>query len=699
MKAVLLAGGKGSRLAPLTAALPKPLVRVLDKPVMAYTLALLSHYGVHQAAATLGYLAGEIEDAFGERFSNVYLKYFREEVPLGTAGGVKTTQSFLLQDPDDSFFVLSGDAMCDFDLQKALAFHRSNRSDVTLLLTRHSEPLEFGLVRCDPSGRVVGFVEKPEWSQVCSDLVNTGIYIIRKSILERIPSGVFFDFSHDLFPALLADGFRIFGCHCEGYWRDIGSVGSYMACNRDALYQRVKLHLPLDGQRLSLTNGTAFVSYGCRVDERAYIGDGAILGRECTVGAGSSVQNSVLNDSCTVGRGCTVACSVLDRGVVLEDGAFCHNSVVGTRSVLHTGVALSSCVLAQDSTPGAQACFWEQRHPQLLADQQRLIMPRPKPEALFALGIALAKTGAPGFVLASSQTDMDLFPLIKGLCRSGAGCHLVNAGGFFPLRFTAVTSRAWGIYVTICPQGLCFRVVEPSGQDLAREARKRLIREFTQALGQNVPQHAPQVLTLDGQGWYQAALLHTLPQLCPSARILPEDSWLATQFHKRSKEEGAPIALSLGENGLGMNYAGHEYGWERLQAFLQKHAAPTDPALSLEDQCFVACLLLRQISRLGLGKVLGLLEKTPASVTLQRFWPSAGSFLPTLNRLMQDPAARVCNEGVAYPQSQGSLRIVPSGLQGFRIYARAVREELAQELCRFAENKLESFGSNESRKS
>jgi mannose-1-phosphate guanylyltransferase/phosphomannomutase len=209
MKAIIMAGGEGSRLRPLTCTIPKPLVPILNRPVMEYAIELLKRNQIKEIGVTLQYLPQEIENWFGDgREWNISLTYFTETNPLGTAGSVKNAESFL----DDTFIVISGDALTDFDLQKAIDFHKKKKALVTLILTSVNNPLEYGVVLTHKDGSIDRFLEKPGWGEVFSDQVNTGIYIIEPDVLEYIPSDKPYDFSKDLFPALLHKDLPLFGC-------------------------------------------------------------------------------------------------------------------------------------------------------------------------------------------------------------------------------------------------------------------------------------------------------------------------------------------------------------------------------------------------------------------------------------------------------------------------------------------------------
>ncbi len=223
MKAVIMAGGRGVRLRPLTDTVPKPMVPLIDKPVLEYALGSLKKNGVTDVAVTLGYMPEKITEYFGdgERFG-MKLTYFYEKEPLGTAGGVKNAERFF----DDTFLVLSGDAYTEIDLKRAISFHFSKRSPFTIVAQPHPYPIGLGTLEIDFENRISSFIEKPE--VVRPALVNTGIYVIEKRILQMIPDG-FYDFGKDLLPRLVG---RCYACVDYSYWSDIGTLSSYYETNK-----------------------------------------------------------------------------------------------------------------------------------------------------------------------------------------------------------------------------------------------------------------------------------------------------------------------------------------------------------------------------------------------------------------------------------------------------------------------------------
>ena len=252
MKAVILAGGEGTRLKCVTGERPKPLVPLLGRSLMEHILLLLRRSGFTEVCAAVRYRAEEIVAAFGDGSAlGLKLCYRPEDEPLGTAGAVKNCADFY---GDEDFLLISGDAACDFDLAALRRRHRESGAAATIALRREASPLRFGLAVTDERGEVRGFVEKPDWPGVVSDLVNTGIYVLSPRAMAYVPEGKPFDFARDLFPLLLRRGERVAGMEMEGYWCDVGTPQSYYRCCADALEGRLKIDVlpaffPPEGQK------------------------------------------------------------------------------------------------------------------------------------------------------------------------------------------------------------------------------------------------------------------------------------------------------------------------------------------------------------------------------------------------------------------------------------------------------------------
>ncbi len=339
MKAVILAGGEGSRLRPLTLGRPKPMTPLFGKPVLGHILDLLRRHGIREAAVTLGYLPAAVTDFFGDGSQlGMKLTYFVEKEPLGTAGGVKKCMDYL---GEEDFLVLSGDGVCDLDLGQFMALHQSRRSAASLALARRQEPLEYGLVRTDSSGRVLGFVEKPGWGEVDTELVNTGVYLLSHRAMELVPDDGEYDFGKELFPRLLERGEALYGWEIPGYWQDMGDCGAYLDCAADALAGKVAL---------DLEEGQGPIPEGVEIRKPCWIGRRTFLARGCTVG-----PYAVIGEGSTVETGAVVERSVLlgasvGEGAEVTGAILCQNAAVHSRAMVGPGA-----VLGEGATVGAEA--------------------------------------------------------------------------------------------------------------------------------------------------------------------------------------------------------------------------------------------------------------------------------------------------------------------------------------------------------
>lgn len=236
MKAVILAGGKGSRLLPLTKKLPKPLVPLLNKPVMEYSIELLKKHGITDIIVTLQYLSDKIMSYFGDGSKwGVNLTYQIEDIPLGTAGSVKNTEQLL----NEPFIVISGDALTDFDLIDGLVFHLQKRALLTVFMKEVKNPAKFGIIQTNSDGQIQRFLEKPQKEQEFSRIVNTGIYIVDPLVLSFMEKNKPCDFSTEIFPKLMEKKMGLFGFQSKGYWKDIGSHEDYRQAQYDMLENKV----------------------------------------------------------------------------------------------------------------------------------------------------------------------------------------------------------------------------------------------------------------------------------------------------------------------------------------------------------------------------------------------------------------------------------------------------------------------------
>ena len=454
MKAVILAGGRGERLRPITDTRPKPLVPILARPVMDYCLALLAHHGVDEAAVTTHYLAHQIRRYYGESAFGVRLSYTVEDTPLGTAGGVKKVADFLAG--EDVFIVMSGDALCDFDLSRAAAFHKEKDADVTIILSSVKTPLEYGVVLSDTMERIFAFSEKPDWSETFSDQVNTGVYLLSPRVLERVPDDTPFDFAHDLFPLLLREGYSLFGYKDDGYWCDIGKIPSLYRCSRDLLQGKAQSFAPLRGSVQPGSDGKApvFIAHEASVESGALVQDYSVLSPGVKVKKGSRVTASIVLDNARLEEG-----SVADGAILCEDSVLGENavvrpgSVIGAQSRLDKGAGTDrGQILPVRSHLVAQRAFEEEGF--LFTEEGAAVGDAPglSDEQADRLGGAFARTFA-GEVLVmwdenkKSSAGHALY-FAAGVMRGGQNALLLGEGNRELLSFASHKYRLPGVYVS-----------------------------------------------------------------------------------------------------------------------------------------------------------------------------------------------------------------------------------------------------------
>jgi mannose-1-phosphate guanylyltransferase/phosphomannomutase len=328
-----MAGGEGTRLRPMTANQPKPLLPVVNKPIMDHVLRLLRRHSFDETIVTVQFLASMVRNYFGdgEEFG-MSLQYATEDIPLGTAGSVKNAETALRDAP---FLVVSGDALTDIDLSDLVRFHKDNQALVTVALARVPDPLEFGIVIANADGRIERFLEKPTWGQVFSDTVNTGIYVMEPEVLAQVPSGEVVDWSADVFPKLLDRGAPVYGWVADGsYWEDVGTHEAYHRVQADVLSGKVKADI--DGFEVS---PGVWVAEGAEVDPDAILTGPLCIGDYAKIEAGAQVREF----------------TVVGNNVVVKEGAFLHRAIVHNNVYVGVGATLRGCVIGKNTDVMASA--------------------------------------------------------------------------------------------------------------------------------------------------------------------------------------------------------------------------------------------------------------------------------------------------------------------------------------------------------
>jgi mannose-1-phosphate guanylyltransferase / phosphomannomutase len=446
MKAVVMAGGEGTRLRPLTSNQPKPMVTVVGKPCMEHIVELLRDHGFEDVIVTVAFLPQAIRSYFGDGESlGLNMEYSVEQTPLGTAGSVRLAADKL----DDTFLVISGDALCDFDLSKLVEFHKEHEAAVTIGLKSVGNPLEFGIVVTDDEGRIERFLEKPSWSQVFSDTINTGVYVLEPEVLRHIPTDRPYDFSKELFPLLLEMGRPLYGLPMEGYWQDIGDLDQYRQANFDALDERVRLNVPgvrlrgniwvgesVDIDDIDRLEGPAFLGNYCRVAREATVGPYSVLGTNVTLRERARTARSVIEASTHIGRGALVEGAIVGRScdirahARLQEGVALGDEVtIGAESVLMPGVRVYPHKEVETGTQIYESLIWESRASSSPFDKDGvsgLVNVDLTPEVVTRLAVALGTALPRGAHVVSSREAAAACRLVERAMVAGLNSTGVN---------------------------------------------------------------------------------------------------------------------------------------------------------------------------------------------------------------------------------------------------------------------------------
>jgi len=508
MKAVIMAGGEGTRLRPLTSLRPKPMVPIVNQPVMEHIIGLVKHHGITEVVATLAFMPRVIQDYFGAGEEwGVSIGYAVEESPLGTAGSVKNAAHLL---DDEPFLVISGDALTDIDLTEVIAFHKASGGAVTIALKRVDDPVDFGVVVTAEDGEVERFLEKPTWGQVFSDTINTGIYVIEPWVLDFIPDDLPFDFSSELFPRLMDAGHKLYGVAVDGYWCDVGSRESYMDVHRDVLGGAANIFIPGVHAREGLwvaesakidddvTLGMGVViGENVRIKSGAVIGDLTVVDDNCVIGADARVSHSIVWSDTFIGRNSSVSGAVLCRHVdvranaMIDIGAVIGDeSAVGHGSHVGTGVQVFPYKRIESSATVSSSLIWESTGVRSLfgdAGIQGLVGVDITPELALKAAEAFGSLLPIGSHVVVTRDTTRAARMLKRAMMSGlnaAGIHIRDLRVASPAvaRFTVQKTRCvGGIHISGSmrePQSIEIRFFDGDGLDIGPWQQKKIERLF-----------------------------------------------------------------------------------------------------------------------------------------------------------------------------------------------------------------------------
>ncbi|MGH2693736.1 MAG: sugar phosphate nucleotidyltransferase [Actinomycetota bacterium] len=507
VQALVMAGGEGSRLRPLTSNTPKPMLPVANRPIMEHIVGLLRGHGFTDIVATVQFLSSIIRNYFGDGSDlGVSLSYSTEEVPLGTAGSVLNARDLLA----GTVLVISGDALTDVDLTEAIAFHREKEASATLVLKRMQDPLEFGIVMTSEDGRIERFLEKPTWGQVFSDTVNTGIYVLEPEVLDMIPPDQPHDFSSELFPAMLDKGLPVYGFVTDAYWTDVGNTEAFLGANYDALDRKVELELSGfelqpevwvgDDAEIHPTariEGPALIGDNTRVGAGAVIGPHSVVGDNAIIGDDARLARAVVMDRAHVGslaqvRGGVVGvAAAVHQGATLEEGAVLGDEVVvGSGALVKPAVKIYQSRTVEAGAIVTQSVVRERRASRSLFGARGvsgLVNVGITAQVAVRLGMAYGTTLPRGSVVvtgrdASRAARTMKRAVIAGLNSTGVHCHDLELMPTPVTRFTVRSQQAaGGVSVRTSPgdpEVVEIRLFDEEGADLGAGAQRKIDRVY-----------------------------------------------------------------------------------------------------------------------------------------------------------------------------------------------------------------------------
>ena len=500
-----MAGGEGTRLRPLTSNTPKPMMPLVNKPMMEHIVGLLVAHGFDDIVVTVAFLANQIRDYFGDGSDfGVRMRYATEDSPLGTAGSVRNAADEL----DDTFLVISGDVLTDIDLTELVKAHRAADAAVSIALKHVENPLEFGIVITQPDGTIERFLEKPTWGEVFSDTINTGIYVMEPSVFDHIAEGAVVDFSSDVFPRLLEDGATLHGHVAEGYWEDVGTLEAYISAHADVLDGKVAVDIEgfhLGAGRIlgsdvvmspdARIEGPVVIGDSCRIEAGAVIRPYSVIGTDVIVKADAVLERAVCHDHVYVGpgtnlRGCVIGRNTdlrahvrVEEGTVVGDECF-----IGAGAVVNPNVKVYPFKTVEAGATVTSSIVWESRGARTLFGRhgvRGLGNVDVNPEVVVRLAMSYATALPKGSRITVSRDTSRIARALKRALIAGVNLAGVNVEDIelatVPLtRFQVHNSRSQGgVTVRLAPDDpdtVEIRFFDEEGRDIDPGTQRKIER-------------------------------------------------------------------------------------------------------------------------------------------------------------------------------------------------------------------------------
>lgn len=731
MKAVILSGGRGTRLAPLTDKKPKPLITVGGIPIIETLIKKLASEGIDECAVTLGYRGEDIKKALGDICHGVKITYFEEDEPLGTAGAVKNCEEFL----DTDFIVTSGDALCDFDLKSALTCHEMSGDIATLILTPSSDVLEYGVVLLDKFGKVTGFSEKPAWEGVKSDLVNCGIYLFKREALNLIPKNTFWDFGSQVFPEMLAKNMPINTYISHNFWCDVGNPWALYSCNMKTLSP--DFFLRYKPQKVQVSR-TAHVS-------RSVIGENTVLRAE------SDVRRAVIGCNCEIGEGAElIGCIVGDRvkigkGVRIERGAVIgDDSYISPSRLIAEGKRLPADTRLEDDTAShsftSNCTLW---------NNGKIVFDKTRPEDFFSLGrgvrtlgqeIGLMYSGDTSTYLAATETAL-------GLAWSGGNSVIFGEGRCRDAVFSAGALSLPVLYFEDAGDKITVTPIQGDSLPLSRKKERDLTASFERP---TTTSPDGEIKYFDGLEILERQYITTLfDGAHPShgrvkiknnsdgrrlVTLSPPETLTASEkggeFFIEISDQRGEISLSWDKKKLDTEHIHalilkmligrgrkvfslpsssptaldrivRESGGEILR-YSKTDQSPKASSLAMNDLWardvfFAAVLLYKVLEAHGFSreKLSATVDTLPVFLCIKREIDTGEMSVGRIMRFLErEKNSHVLPEGIELFSTNGGVRVTPDNKNRIKLFAEAHNTESAHELCDFASNLISNISND-----